>query len=68
MLKPLSGEKIPIEMGPKNDVFGGKWGRNLRFWFRDPQKALPCAEHVEFEVFCVKIGARVSAAAFFKNQ
>jgi len=39
-------------MGPKNGGFGGKWGvtkpkskvSNLRFWFRDPQQALSCAE------------------------
>ena len=44
MLKPFSGEKIliPVEMGPKNGVLGENGGRNLRFWFRDPQKALPC--------------------------
>jgi len=46
MLKPFSGEKnlSHVEMGPKNDGFGENGGRNLRFWFRDPQKALPCAE------------------------
>jgi len=45
MLKPFSGEKsCPVEMGPKNDGFGENRGRNHRFWFRDPQKALPCAE------------------------
>ena len=43
---------------------GGNGGRNLRFWFSDPQKALPCAS---FNVFCVKIGALVSAVAFLKN-
>ena len=36
-------------------------GRYLRLWFRDPKKAL-------FDVFCVKISARVSAVAFLKNQ
>ena len=67
MLKPFSGEKIlsPVEMGPKMALFGENGGRNLRFCFRDPQKALPCAS---FDVFCVKIGARVSAVAFLKNQ
>ena len=34
-VKAVFGEKILSEMGPKN---------NLRFCFRDPQKALPCAE------------------------
>ena len=50
-------------------TFLGEMGvKTLDFGFATPQKALPCAERVEFEVFCVKIGARVSAAAFFKNQ
>ena len=31
-------------MGPKMAGFGENGGRNLRFWFRDPQKALPFAE------------------------
>ena len=48
-------------------VLGENGGRNLRFWFRDPQKALPCAEPRRFDVFCVEIGARVSAVAFLKN-
>jgi len=42
-------------------VFGENGGRSLGFWFRDPQKALP------FDVFCVKIDARVLAVAFLKN-
>ena len=33
-------------------VFGENGGRNLRFWFRGT---------ASFDVFCVKIGARVSA-------
>jgi len=49
------------------EVFGENGGRNFRFWFRDPQKALPCAEPRRFDVLCVKIGARVSAVAFLKN-
>ena len=61
MLKPFS------EIGPKNGCFWGKWGRRLEFRFRDPQKALPCAEPRRLTYFCVKIGARVSAVAFFKN-
>ena len=48
-------------------VFGENGGRNLRFWFRDPQKALPCAEPRRLTYFFVKIGARVSAVAFLKN-
>ena len=48
-------------------VFGENGGRNLRFSFRDPPKALPCAEPRRLTYFCVKIGARVSAVAFLKN-
>ena len=45
MLKPFLGEKIVrSKWGPKMAVLGGNGGRNLRLWFRDPQKALPCAE------------------------
>jgi len=42
MLKPVSGKKIqsPVEMEPKMAGFFGKWGPNLRYWFRDPHKAL----------------------------
>ena len=36
--------------------------------FRDPQKALFLRGTASFDVFCVKIGARVSAVAFLKNQ
>jgi len=54
-------------MGPKMTSFIANWGRNPRFCFRDPQKALPCAEPRRLS-FCVKIGARVSAVAFLKNQ
>jgi len=42
-------------------------GPDFRYWFRDPQKALPCAEPRRLTFFCVKIGARVSAVAFLKN-
>jgi len=48
-------------------VLGGNGGRNLRFWFRNPQKALPCAEPRRLTYFASKIGARVSAVAFLKN-
>jgi len=54
MLKPFSGEKIvPSKWGPKM-FFGGKWGPNLRCWFRDPQKALPCAEPRRLTYFASK--------------
>ena len=55
-------------MGPKMAVLGENGDRNLRLWFRDPQKALPCAEPRRLRFFFVKIGARVSAVAFLKNQ
>jgi len=68
MLKPFSGEKIcPVEMGPKNGGFGENGGLNLRFWFRDPKKHTSLRGTASFDVFCVKIGARVSAVAFLKN-
>jgi len=57
MLKSFSGE-VPSKWGPEIAVSGENAGR-------DPQKALPCAS---FDVFCVKIGARVSNVAFLKNQ
>ena len=50
MLKPFSGEKISVEMRPKNGGLGG----NLRFWFRDPQKALLCAEPRRLTYFAWK--------------
>jgi len=28
----------------ENLRFSGKWGRNVKFCFRDPQKAHPCAK------------------------
>jgi len=68
MLKPFSGEKIvPSKWGPKMAVLWENGGPDFRYWFRDPQKALPCAEPRRLTFFCVKIGARVSAVAFLKN-
>jgi len=32
----------PVEKWPKIFGFGGKWGRNVKFCFRDPQKAHSC--------------------------
>jgi len=56
MLKPFSGKKIPspVEMGPKNGGFGENGGPNLRYWFRDPQKALSCAEPRRLTYFVSK--------------
>ena len=55
-------------MGSKNGGFGGKWGLNLTYWFRDPPQRHSLCGTASFDVFCVKIGARVSAVAFLKNQ
>ena len=46
---------------------GENGGLNLRYWHRDPQKALPCAE-LSFDIFFVRIGARDSAVAFLENS
>jgi len=69
MLKPFFGEKIlrAVEMGSKMAVLDGNGGRNLTFWFRYPQKALPCAEPRLSAYFGVKIGAWVSAVAFLNK-
>ena len=45
--------------------FGENGGRNLRFWFRDPQKALPCAEprrltYFVSKSFCARLGCSLS--------
>jgi len=68
MLKPFSGEKIIslVEMAPKMAGFFENGSRNLTFWFRDPQKHFFARNRV-FAVFCVNIGARVSAVAFLMN-
>jgi len=56
MLKPFSGEKNPgpVEMGPKMAVLGENRGPNLRYWFRDPQKAFPCVEPRRLTYFASK--------------
>jgi len=54
-------------MGPKNGGLGENGGSNLRYWFRDPPKSTSLRGSASFGVFCVKIGARVSAVAFLKN-
>ena len=48
-------------------VFGENWDQNFRYWFRDPQKGTSLRGTASFDVFCVKIGARVLAVAFLKN-
>jgi len=55
MLKPFSDEKnCPVEMGPENDLFWENRGPNVRYWFRDPQKWLPCAEPRRLTYFASK--------------
>jgi len=61
MLKPFSGEKkiCPVEMVPKWR-FGGKMGvETLDFSFATPPKGTCLRGTASFDVFCVKIGARV---------
>jgi len=68
MLKPFSGAKIrsPVEMagGPKMAVFGENRNPNLRYWFRDPQKELPCAEPRRLTYLrqnrCARLGCSLS--------
>ena len=44
-------------------------GRNLRFWFRDPQKALPCAEPRRLTYFASKsVHAHLYCCRLSKNQ
>jgi len=53
-------------MGPKNGDFWGKMGvETLDFGFATPKTSLRGT--ASFDVFCVKIGARISAVAFLKN-
>ena len=56
MLKPFSGEKkfCPVEILLKNGGFEENGGPNIRYWFRDPQKALPCAEPRRLTYFASK--------------
>ena len=41
--------------GPKMAVLGENGGQSLRFWFRDPQNALPCAEPRRLTYFASKL-------------
>jgi len=52
-------------MGSQNDGFLGKMGV-LDFGFATPKRHF-IAWNRAFDIFCVKIGARVSAVAFLKN-
>ena len=55
-------------MGPKNGGFWGKWGSKPKILVSRPPKGTSLRGTASFDVFCVKIGARVSAVAFLKNQ
>jgi len=59
--------QVPSKWGPKWRFFGENGGPNLRYWFHDPQKALPCTEPRRLTYFASK-SVRVSAVAFLKNQ
>ena len=48
-------------------VFGENGGQSLRFLVSRPPKGTSFRGTASFDVFCVKIGARVSAVAFLKN-
>ena len=54
-------------MGPKNGGFGESGVQTLDIGFPTQKRTSLCG-NVSFDVFCVKIGARVSAVAFLKNQ
>jgi len=68
MLKPFSGEKMSRRNGAQKWRFLGKMGiETLDFGFATPKGTL-LRGTASFVVFYVKIGARVSAVAFLKNQ
>jgi len=65
MLKPCSGDKIQSRQnGAQSDGLGGNGGQNLRHWFCDPQKALPCAEPSRLTFLrqnrCARLGCSLS--------
>ena len=67
MLKPFS-KKFQVRNGAQKWRFWGKIGvKALDFGFATP-KSTSLRGTTSFDVFCVKIGARVSAVAFFKNK
>jgi len=69
MLKSFSPEKSasPVEMGPKMEVFWKMGVETLDFGFATA-KGTPLRGTASFDVFCVKIGSRVSTVPFLKNQ
>ena len=63
MLKPFSGEKIvPSKWDPKMAVLG-KMGPIPEILVSRPPKGTCLRGTASFDVFCVKIGARVYAVA-----
>jgi len=55
-------------MGPKNGGFLAKWESKPYILVSRPPKGTSLRGTTSCDVFCVKIGARVSAVAFLKNQ
>jgi len=70
MLKPFSGEKNSKSRrnGAHRWRFWGKWGSKPYILVSRPPKGTSLRGTASFYVFCVKIGARVSALAFLKNH
>ena len=71
MLKPFSGKKnsVPSKWGPKMAVWRKMGVETLDFGFATPKKHFLARNRVVWRrLFCVKIGSRVSAVAFLKNQ
>jgi len=67
MLKPFSAEKDSVRNGAQKWRFLGKMRvEALGFGFATP-KSTSLRGTTSFDVFCVKIGARVLAVAFLKN-
>ena len=56
----------PVEIEPEMAVLGKLGGLNVTYWFRNPQKALPCVEPRRLTYFASK-SVRMSAVAFLKN-
>jgi len=70
MLKPFSGEKkfqVPSKWGQKMAVWEKTGVETLDFGFETPKRHFLARNRVVWR-FYVKIGARVSAVAFFKNK
>ena len=69
MLKPFSGEKILSRRnGAQKWRFLGKMGVETLILVSRPPKGTSLRGTASFDVFCVKICARVSAVAFLKDQ